>query len=105
MSIDPVIESLKEEGRRILEKGAAHARKHGVKVQTSLIESLGRHAADTIVNEANKWHANLIVLGTHGRRGLRRAVMGSDAEEVVRNASAPVLLVRSGPAPMGTRGR
>ena len=39
-------------------------------------------------------NADLIVLGTHGRRGLRRAVLGSDAEQVVRRSPVPVLLVR-----------
>ncbi|TMH38379.1 MAG: universal stress protein, partial [Betaproteobacteria bacterium] len=37
---------------------------------------------------------DLIVIGTHGRRGLKRLVMGSDAEQIVRNAPAPVMLVR-----------
>ena len=100
-----LIEVLKQDGRRILEKGAAHARKHGVKVQTSLVESAGGHAAQTIIDEARKYHASLIVLGTHGRRGLKRMVMGSDAEEVVRNAPAPVLLVRSRPATRNARPR
>jgi len=104
-NVGDLIEALKEDGRNILEKGAAHARKHGVKVQTSLIETFGSHAADSIIDEAKKWHASLIVLGTHGRRGMKRVVMGSDAEQVVRNAPAPVLLVRSGPAPKGARGR
>src|SRR6266850_51066 len=47
-----------------------------------------------IVPEARKQQADLIVLGTHGRRGVRRLVLGSDAEQVVRSASVPVLLVR-----------
>jgi nucleotide-binding universal stress UspA family protein len=100
-----LIETLKEDGKKILEKGAAHARKHGLKVQTSLIESFGGRAAQCIIDEAKKFHASLIVLGTHGRRGMKRVVMGSDAEEVVRNSPAPVLLVRSGPAPKNTRTR
>ena len=105
--IDNLIEALKKEGLTVLDKGAAHARKHGVKVQTTLVESFGGRAADVIVGEAAKWHASLIVLGTHGRRGLKRLVMGSDAEEVVRNAPAhtPVLLVRSAPAPGSARRR
>ena len=103
--IADLIEVLKEEGRRILEKGAAHARKHGVKVQTSLVETFGGRAAQTIIDEAKKHHASLLVLGTHGRRGMKRMVMGSDAEEVVRNSPVPVLLVRSGPAPKSARGR
>lgn len=103
--ISDLIEVLKGDGKRILEKGAAHARKHGVKVQTLMVESRGGHAASSIIDEAKKYHASLIVLGTHGRRGLKRMVMGSDAEEVVRNSPVPVLLVRSGPAPDGSRGR
>ncbi len=51
--------------------------------------------ADVIVREARKWKADLIVIGTHGQRGMRRVVMGSDAEQVVRNAPAPVLLIRA----------
>jgi nucleotide-binding universal stress UspA family protein len=47
------------------------------------------------VGEARKVGADLIVLGTHGRRGMRRMVLGSDAELVVRTARVPVLLVRS----------
>ena len=94
-----LIEALKEGGRQILEKGAAHARKHGVKVQTSLIESLGGHAARAIIEEAKTHHASLIVLGTHGRKGMKRVVMGSDAEEVLRNSPVPVLLVRQSTSP------
>jgi nucleotide-binding universal stress UspA family protein len=57
-------------------------------------ETVGGAAADAIVREAKKQRADLIVLGTHGRRGMRRMVMGSDAEEVVRTARVPVLLVK-----------
>jgi len=96
-----LIKTLTEEGKKILEKGAAHARKHGVKVQTSLVETYGGRAADAIIAEAEKWHASLIVLGTHGRRGMKRMLMGSDAEEVLRIAPTPVLLVRSKPVPSG----
>ena len=103
--IADLVDVLKEDGRRILEKGAAHARKHGVKVQTSLVESFGGRAAHFIIEEAKKYHSSLIVLGTHGRRGLKRVVMGSDAEEVVRNSPVPVLLVRSKPATENARPR
>jgi nucleotide-binding universal stress UspA family protein len=51
--------------------------------------------ADVIVRQARRFGADLIVLGTHGRRGVRRVVLGSDAEQVVRLAQAPVLLVRA----------
>lgn len=50
---------------------------------------------DTIVRTAKELGADLIVMGTHGRRGLSRVVMGSVAEDVIRHAACPVLTVRS----------
>ncbi len=47
-----------------------------------------------IVKAAKEWPADLIVIGSHGRRGLTRAVLGSVAEEVMRHAPCPVLVVR-----------
>lgn len=85
---------LREAGRKILERAQAEARRQGVKAATVMREIVGGAAADPIVREARKLGAELIVLGTHGRRGVRRLVMGSDAEQVVRTASVPVLLVR-----------
>jgi nucleotide-binding universal stress UspA family protein len=58
------------------------------------IEQLGRNAADLIAAEADAWPADLIVVGTHGRRGVRRLLLGSVAEGVVRTATKPVLLIR-----------
>ena len=52
-------------------------------------------AAGAILEYASETGIDLIVLGTHGRRGLNRMVMGSDAELVVRYAPAPVLLIRA----------
>jgi len=51
-------------------------------------------ARDAIVKAARALHADLIVMGTHGRRGLSRALIGSIAEDVVRRAPCPVLTVR-----------
>jgi len=49
---------------------------------------------DVVAEQASIWKADLIVIGTHGRRGAKRLLMGSDAEQIVRSAPAPVLLVR-----------
>ena len=46
---------------------------------------------DMILQAANEVHADLIVIGTHGRRGLARALLGSVAEEIVRTAPCPVV--------------
>jgi nucleotide-binding universal stress UspA family protein len=91
-----IVPSLREGGRGILAKAKSLADKEGIQAKTLLRETLGGPAADTIVKEARKQRADLIVLGTHGRRGLRRVVLGSDAEQVVRSAPVPVLLVRAG---------
>lgn len=91
-----LVPSLREGGRRILAKAKAAADKAGVRAKTLMRETLGGPAADTIVRDARRQRADLIVLGTHGRRGLRRLVLGSDAEAVVRTSPVPVLLVRAG---------
>jgi nucleotide-binding universal stress UspA family protein len=89
-----IVPALREGGKRVLAKASAQADKQGVKARTIMRETVGGAAADAIVREAKKQRADLIVLGTHGRRGMRRMVMGSDAEEVVRTARVPVLLVK-----------
>ena len=90
-------------GKKIIEKAEALARRNGVTPESVIIESFGGRAADFIVAQANKWRADLIVLGTHGRRGVKRLVMGSDAEQVVRTTPVPVLLVRSKETPRASR--
>jgi nucleotide-binding universal stress UspA family protein len=89
-----VVPVLRESGRKVLARAAALAAKQGVKAKTVMREVFGGLAADTIVREARRAKADLIVLGTHGRRGVRRLVLGSDAEQVVRTSRVPVLLVR-----------
>ena len=86
---------LRDAGKKILDKAKALVEKAGASADTVLIERFGGRAADSIIAEAKKWPADLIVLGTHGRRGVRRMVLGSDAEEVVRSSPVPALLVRS----------
>ena len=90
-----LVPMLREGGKRILARAQAAARKAGVKPKALMREIVGGPAADAIVREAKKQRADLIVLGTHGRRGVRRLVMGSDAEQVVRTSPVPVLLVRA----------
>ena len=90
-----IVPALREGGRRVLAKAKAVADKDGIRAKTLMRETLGGPAAETIVREARRQRADLIVLGTHGRRGLRRAVLGSDAEQVVRRSPVPVLLVRA----------
>lgn len=92
---EAVIDALREGARKVLEDAVALARKQVADVESELIETIGRRAADTIVDVAKQWQAELIVMGTHGRRGLRRLVVGSDAEAVLRTSPVPVLMVRA----------
>jgi len=85
---------LRERGEKILKEAADIARQQGVEAETKLIETPGGSVGPMIVEHAEGWPADLMVLGTHGRRGIRRLVMGSDAEYVVRTTPVPVLLVR-----------
>lgn len=96
VDLRPFLQNLEKRGREILARTKGLAEKSGVPADTVLAESAAGPAADAILREAKKWRADLIVMGTHGRRGLRHVVLGSEAERVLRLSPVPVLLVRSG---------
>jgi nucleotide-binding universal stress UspA family protein len=96
---DELLKELRERGQAILNDAASRARKQGVEAETLSIETLVGPVGAAIAENAEQWPANLIVIGTHGRRGIRRLVMGTDAEYVVRTTTVPVLLVRGTTAP------
>ena len=89
-----LIPLLREGGEKVLKTAKARVEASGVPVETALFDSFAGRVCDLVVAEATNWHADLIVLGTHGRRGVGRVFMGSDAEQIVRLAPTPVLLVR-----------
>ncbi|HTS22770.1 MAG TPA: universal stress protein [Casimicrobiaceae bacterium] len=101
--VDDLMRNLTAAGSKLIKDAAAKARQRRVKVEGVLLEAFGRRVADVIVAEAKKWSADVIVLGTHGRAGLSRVVLGSDAELVVRESPCPVLLVRGKVTAAGTR--
>lgn len=90
-----LINSLRKGGQAILDTAASKVRESGVKTETVLLDQIGTRVADLVLDQAQAWSADLIVMGTHGRRGLSRLALGSDAEMVVRSANVPVLLVRA----------
>ena len=92
-----IIEGLREAGKKILADAEAVVRKSGLEAEAVLLEAIGGPSSRLIVAQAQEWPADLIVMGTHGRRGIRRLALGSDAEHVLRAAPVPVLLVRSAP--------
>jgi len=90
-----VLPALRQGSERILAAGARRAAAARVAVDTLTIECFAKRPCDVIVEQAVLWPADLIVIGTHGRRGVSRMLLGSDAEQVARMAPVPVLLVRS----------
>jgi nucleotide-binding universal stress UspA family protein len=94
-NIHQIAESIRSVGSTLLEECKKKVRHAGVEVDAELIETTGGSAGKFIVKKANEINADLVVCGTHGRRGVRRLLMGSDAEYIVRRAPVPVLLVRN----------
>lgn len=86
---------LQEDARRVLEAARLAMEKRGVKGTTEIVET--ENAADDIASClsrcARRHDAGLVVMGTHGRHGLRRVVLGSVAEQFLRLSTCPVLLV------------
>jgi nucleotide-binding universal stress UspA family protein len=88
--------ALQEEGEKLLANRAATVREAGVASESKLIiiKLIGERIYDAIEEQSKQWPADLIVVGTHGRRGVRHLMLGSVAEGVVRSATKPVLIVR-----------
>jgi nucleotide-binding universal stress UspA family protein len=89
-----VSDGLRKHGQGLLERAGKTAAEHSVASEARLIEGRVERVCDTIVSEARSAHCDLVVMGTHGRRGFSHALLGSDAERVVRQCPIPVLLVR-----------
>ena len=85
--------ALRERGQALLEAAKAQCESAGQSVEIEQQDAVGR-VADVVTERARARSCDLIVMGTHGRRGASRWVMGSDAEIVVRHSPVPVLLVR-----------
>lgn len=83
-------------GEEVLRKAENVASGAGMAVESHLvkIDTLGQRIPEKIAEDAEAWSADLIVICTHGRRGLNRLFLGSVAEGVVRVATKPVLLIR-----------
>ena len=87
MAVDQYIANLRAEMRYQLEQVGLSA----AAVRLEVVE--GWSIPKQILAAAERLHADLIVMGTHGRSGFRRALMGSVAEEVLRHAQRPVLII------------
>ena len=88
--------AMQEAGEKLLADRVAKARLAGVEVDSKLITigMYGERIYDVIEEQSKQWPADLIVIGTHGRRGARHLMLGSVAEGLIRVATKPVLLIR-----------
>ena len=90
----PELEEAAKQGRALVDSIAQTLRHAGWKAETAVVSGDIREA---IVDRAAAWNADLIVLGTHGRRGASRFLLGSVAESVARHAPCSVKIVRDRP--------
>jgi nucleotide-binding universal stress UspA family protein len=93
VNYDELLAGVRDEANEYLEKKAADVRKIGVEKVTCLTKE--GFAGDEIINAANKTPGGLIAMCSHGRSGVKRWVLGSVTEIVVRHASDPVLVIRA----------
>lgn len=87
--------SIKQAGEQVLLANVAKVEACGVVAESKILESWGDRIASVIVEDANDWGADLMVMGTHGLGGLMHLLMGSVAEGVLKQADVPVLLLRN----------
>jgi nucleotide-binding universal stress UspA family protein len=97
VSFDAMMREVRGYGEDVLSKAKAAAAAAGVAAETSLREVTRGRIASIVIDEARSSGCDLIVMGTHGRRGFSRLALGSDADLVVRESPVPVLLVRDVP--------
>jgi len=85
------IAALNEDGRQIESEAIAKYADSGVTIETQVLEG---YPPSALLDVAKNTSADLIVMGSHGRTGLKRLWLGSVAESVVQEAMIPILIVR-----------
>ncbi len=98
IAFDELRRQMLKDGDKLLGDASLWALDAGVASEAMLKELTAGRIADVIVAVAAHSACDLIVMGTHGRRGMSRLVLGSDAELVVRESQVPVMLVRRPPS-------
>lgn len=88
-------EALQTSASSILAEAHAEALEAGARADTLLVNEMGTSLGEAVASAATEWNADLIVVGTHGRRGPSRLLLGSGADQVIRLAPVPVLVSRS----------
>ena len=86
--------AIRAQAEALLDRAVERARAAGLGAERQLAESENQGVADLIVGAASAWGADLIVVGSHGRRGVERLLVGSVAEKLVRKATTSLIIVR-----------
>lgn len=96
--IDPqtLRDNLVRGARKVLDAALEQAQAAGLPTESELIESPEGHIGRTILEAAEIWHADLLVIATHGRHGLTRLLLGSTTETLLRKGNLPMLVIPSG---------
>lgn len=89
-----VFDTIRQSGQEFLAAAVKEASTQGVDAKSKLTEIMSGSVGPVIAEESDKFGADLIVMGTHGRRGVSRLLMGSDAASVIGNSKASILLVK-----------
>ncbi len=93
--IAELIELARQSGHKILDEAIDAATAAGVAAERVFVEKFTETLGDIVSATATRLGSDLIVVGTHGRRGIGRLLLGSGAEQIIRFASVPVLVVRT----------
>jgi nucleotide-binding universal stress UspA family protein len=88
------VSNVRDNSEAVMKGAADIVSRSGLTAETVILGTPIENTGELIVHQATEWPADIIVMGTHGRRGLPRVVLGSNAEYVLRHTSVPVLLVR-----------
>ena len=94
MNYAELVDSMRCNGEKILAQAQNKLKQAGVAADIKLVEAQGGRIANVIITEAKNSLADLIIIGTHGRSGFSRMLLGSIAEGVIRTAHIPILLIR-----------
>jgi nucleotide-binding universal stress UspA family protein len=95
IDIEKVKGEIRDDSNQLLDQAIAKAASAGCQAERLLVESTDRRVAEMINDAATQWGADLVVVGTHGRRGFERLLVGSVAENLVRLSTTSLLLVRA----------
>jgi len=107
IDVDAIARARRAAGERVLASARERVQSAGVEAEIKLLETAmpTQRIATAIADEAASWPADVVVLGTHGRRAMERLLLGSVAEGVTRLSPVPVLLIppHERPQPQSTR--